>query len=315
MTADGTAGIDLGGTKCLGVVVGPGGEIRAEEQVPTPAGTTALVDELAALFGVLAGRAGPVAAAGVGAPGLVDRAGILRFAPNLAGVADVPLREALEERLGVPVAVDNDATCAAWGERQRGAARSLDDVVMVTLGTGIGGGLVTGGRLHRGANGFAGEVGHMIVDPSGPLCSCGQRGCWERLGSGSALARLGQEAARAGRLEGPLGVVGGDPARVRGEHVAAAARDGDPQAREVVGELAGWVALGMVNLANVFDPEAIVVGGGLIEMGDVLLGPVRERFDGMLFAAEHRAPVQVLQAALGPRAGALGAADLARGLL
>jgi glucokinase len=307
-----TVGIDLGGTKCLGVALSSDGKILAEHRLATPLGEEAVLDALAAVANELRQRVQGVAAVGVGAPGLVDRAGVLRYAPNLSGVRDFDVRGSLIQRLDLPVQVENDATSAAWGERQVGAARGLDDVVLVTLGTGIGGGFVAGGVLQRGAHGFAGEVGHMVVDPDGPDCPCGQRGCWERFASGAGLGRLGRDAAVAGRARHVVDLAGGDPEAVRGEHVTAAALDGDAEAITVVDRFAWWVALGLSNLANIFDPEAFVVGGGLVEMGDLLFVPLRAAFDGLVLGARYRPQVQIVQAALGEHAGAVGAGLLAR---
>ena len=255
---------------------------------------------------------GSASAVGVGVPGLVDTAGVLRFAPNLPGVVDLDVRGALAERLpGVTVRIDNDATAAGWGEVSVGAARGAADAVLVTLGTGIGGGIIAGGRVLRGAHGFAGEVGHMVIDRAGPACPCGQRGCWERFASGSGLGRLAREAALA-RPRGRIAeLAGGDPEQARGEHVTAAAQEGDAGAREVMDEFGRWVAVGLVNLANVFDPEVFVVGGGMVEAGDVLLEPVRRAFADMVLATGDRPPVAIVAAALGERAGAIGAALLA----
>ncbi|HEV2760128.1 MAG TPA: ROK family protein [Acidimicrobiales bacterium] len=303
-----TVGVDLGGTKCLAVAL-EGGAVVDECRVPTPAGETALLDALAGVATSVG--AGPdVVGVGVGVPGLVDRSGALRFAPNLPGVVDLDIKAELERRLGGQVRVDNDATCAAWGERQVGAARGYDDVILVTLGTGIGGGIVAGGALMRGANGFAGEIGHMVVDPDGPDCPCGQRGCWERFASGGGLGRLAQQAVADGRAGHVLALAGGDPGRVRGEHVTAAAAEGDPEAHAVLARLGWWVALGLANLANAFDPQAFVLGGGLIEAGDLLLGPVRTAFDDLLTGASHRPAIAIVPAALGEHAGAIGAACL-----
>lgn len=309
-----TAGVDVGGTKCLGVALDADGTVVAERRAPTPRGAAALVDAVVALAEALRGEAGPLDAVGCGVPGLVDADGRLRFAPNLAGVAGLAVRDELAARLGVPVQVDNDATCAAWGEREAGAGRRADHMVLITLGTGIGGGLVRGGVLDRGANGFAGEVGHMVVDPHGPPCPCGKRGCWERFASGSGLGRLGRDAAEAGRAPRLVALAGGDPTAVRGEHVTQAAAEGDEGALEVMRSFAWWVALGLSNLANIVDPELFVVGGGLVAAGEVLLGPVRAAFAELVEAAEHRPEVPILPAALGERAGAVGAALLARAL-
>ncbi|MFN2606279.1 MAG: ROK family protein [Acidimicrobiales bacterium] len=302
-------GIDVGGTKCLGVAL-DGEAVVGESRVATPAGPRELVDALVELVAVL-GRKAPVEAVGLGVPGLVDRDGVLRVAPNLAAGEGLAVRAVLEERLGVPVVVENDATAAAWGECRRGAACGLADVVLVTLGTGIGGGLVAGGRVHRGANGFAGEIGHMVVDPDGPPCPCGQRGCWERYASGSGLGRLAREAATAGAAARVLALAGGDLAAVRGEHVTAAVAEGDAQATEILGRFGWWVALGLANLANVFDPEAFVLGGGLVRAADALFAPVRAAFPTLLQGTGRRPPVAILAAELGEEAGAVGAACLA----
>jgi glucokinase len=309
-----TLGLDLGGTKVLGVALSARGEVIAESKRPTPRGEDALIDALTAVAEELRGataRAGEVTAVGVGAPGLVDRDGVLQAAPNLPGVDQLPLRAGLESRLGLPVHADNDATCAAWGEHQLGAARGKQHVVVATLGTGIGGGIITDGRLYRGANGFAGEIGHMVVEPHGPLCPCGQRGCWERYASGSGLARLAREAAHAGHVPRVLELAGDDPEAVRGEHVTRAAIEGDPGARAVFARFAWWLALGMANLANVFDPEMFVIGGGLVEAGDVLFAPARLAFTDLVEAPDRRPAISIVPAELGERAGAMGAAVLA----
>jgi len=303
-----TVGVDLGGTKCLAVAL-EGGQVVEERRVATPAGNAAVLDALALVAADMLDR-GPVVGVGVGAPGLVDRAGVLRFAPNLTDVADLAIGADLSARLGVPVRVDNDATCAVWGERQIGAARGYDEVILVTLGTGIGGGIVSGGRLLRGANGFAGEVGHMVIDPDGPPCPCGQRGCWERFASGGGLGRLGRAAAESGRATRVLELAGGDATSVRGEHVTLAATEGDAESHAVLGDFGRWVALGLVNLANIFDPRAFVLGGGLVEAGELLLGPVRSAFTELLAGGRHRPDVAIVPAALGEHAGAIGAACL-----
>ena len=312
MTADATIGVDLGGTKCLGVVLAADDTIVAEHRVPTPLGPPAVIDAVAGLIAELQ-RAHPARRVAVGAPGLIDRNGVLRFAPNLAAAAEVPVRSELEQRLpGTTVVVENDANCAAWGEWTQGAARGADDVVMVTLGTGIGGGIVLGGALFRGANGFAGEIGHMVVDANGPICPCGKRGCWERFASGSGLGWLAREAAVAGQAVRVVALAGGDPESVRGEHVTRAAGEGDGEARAIIDRFAWWVALGLANLANVFDPERFVLGGGLIEDAGLLIEPVRRHFTDLVEAADHRPPISIVAAALGERAGAIGAANLAR---
>ena len=313
VTPDLTIGVDVGGTKCLGVVLTADGQITAEHRVPTPKDAHDVVDAIAGLASELQGAAPAATRIGVGAPGLIDVNGVLRFAPNLGAAAELPLRAELEHQLsGSTIVVENDANCAAWGEWVSGAARGVDDVLMITLGTGIGGGIILGGSLFRGANGFAGEIGHVVVDPNGPACPCGQRGCWERYASGSGLGWLAREAAVAGRAVRVVELAGGDPESVRGEHVTRAAAEGDAQAQAVMDRFAWWVALGLANLANTFDPSRFVLGGGLVEAGALLLEPVSRQFLELVEAAAHRPPIEIVPAALGERAGAIGAADLAR---
>ena len=312
-----TIGVDLGGTKCYGVVADADGTILTEQRVPTPAGEPAILDTLVAVVSELRrweSGSHPVTSIGVGVPGLVDNDGVLRFAPNLPGVIDLPVRAELERRIpGLAVRVENDATCAVWGERVFGAARGSDHAVLVALGTGIGGGFISGGRLLRGAHGFAGEIGHMVVDPNGPWCRCGARGCWERFASGTGLGNVAREAAAAGQARRMVELAGGDAEAVRGEHVTAAAAEGDDEALLVMKRFAWWLALGLANLANALDPDTFVVGGGLVEAGDILLDPTREAFARLVEASEHRPPIAIVAAHLGERAGAIGAANLAGG--
>lgn len=307
------AGIDVGGTKVLGVLVDPAepGVVRAEAKVPTPSGETGVLDAMAAVVERLAHEgAVEVRAVGVGIAGLVDRAGVLQIGPNLPGLRGVRVGEELDKRLGLPVRVDNDATCAAWGEHRAGAARGVADAVCVTLGTGIGAGIVADGRLVRGTNGFGGEAGHMVVDPRGPLCPCGRRGCWERFASGSGLGWLGREAAEAGRFRRGVELAGGVAESVRGEHVTRAAAEGDEDALGVVRTFADWVALGLGNLVTLLDCSLVVIGGGLVEVGDLLLDPVKAALPRHLMAPEEQAGVRIVAAELGERAGAIGAALL-----
>jgi glucokinase len=323
-----TIGIDVGGTKMLGLAVDDEGVVLAEVRVPTPgqrgtgpapgasdgAGFGLVIDALATVTEQLRASIGvDVSSVGVGAPGLVDNTGVLRYAPNLPGGTGLDIAGRLSERLGgLRTVVDNDATCATVGEWAFGAAAGVSDAVMVTLGTGIGGGLITGGHVVRGASGFAGEIGHMVIDPTGPPCPCGRRGCWERFASGSGLGRLAREAAHAGRLDEVVSLAGGDAESVRGEHVTMAAQAGDGAALAVVGELGWWLALGLSNLALALDPAVMVYGGGLLETVTLVLDKVRTAFDELLEGRIYRPEVKILPAQLGERAGAIGAALVAR---
>ena len=302
-------GIDVGGTKALGVALDANGAVVAEERRPTPRGE----DSLAPLVDVLvelAGSLGYEGSLGVGVPGLVTRDGVLRAAPNLDGVADFEVGRLVGARLGAHVEVDNDATCATVAEWKLGAAAGTDNMMLVTLGTGIGGGMVANGAVQRGLNGFAGEFGHMVVHPNGPRCPCGRRGCWERYASGSGLAMLAREAATGRRLRAVVKHAGGDPQNVRGEHVQAAAREGDPEALAVIDDFGRWVALGLSNLTNAFDPEMFVLGGGLAAGADLYLGPIINWYGELLYQPHLRPMPRVEFAQWGPLAGAVGAALL-----
>ncbi|MGH9073379.1 MAG: ROK family protein, partial [Acidimicrobiales bacterium] len=314
-----TLGIDVGGTKVLGVGLDGSGSVVAERRAPTPtpAAGEAMLDILATVAAGLAATVAETAgedptALGVGMPGLVQDSRVLRLGPHLAGIVDLDVSAGplagLPGLPGLPVVADNDATCAMAAEHALGAARDASDALTVTIGTGIGGGVLCGGRLVRGAHGFAGEIGHMVVDPAGPLCPCGHRGCWEGYASGRGLGRLARDAALGGRAPGLVRRAGGDPEAVRGEHVTGAAAGGDRGALAVLGTFGWWLALGLANLVDVLDPEVVIVGGGLAQAGDLLLDPVRDSFAGLVEAAGHRPEVPILPAALGERAGAIGAA-------
>jgi len=299
-------GIDVGGTKCLGVLLDDEGTILAEERRPTPKETDELVARLCELYGAL----GPAESLGVGVPGLVTRQGMLRAAPHITKVADLPLRDLLAERLGHDASIDNDATCALLAESTVGNAQGARDAVLVTLGTGIGGGVLAGGVIQRGSNGFVGEMGHMVVDPEGPDCPCGRRGCWERFASGSALAHFGRVAAEEGTLPTAVALAGGDPSQVTGEHVTAAARAGDEAALAILDGFGRWVGIGLVNLTNLLDPELFILGGGLVELRDLIVEPIRHWLGQLLYAPSFRPHPRLEIARLGQRAGAVGAAML-----
>jgi glucokinase len=319
-------GIDIGGTKVLGVALDAADTAVAEARVPTPRGTGRIdagdvADAVGAVVAELTAArttASPTASeepppVGVGAPGMVDRGGRLCFAPNLPEAHGVDWTELIGERLrGHRVLIENDANFAVLAEHRLGAARGYRHVVMVTLGTGIGGGLVVDGRVEVGSAGFAGEIGHMVVDPAGPPCPCGRRGCWERFASGAGLGVRAREAALAGRLGQVVKIAGGDPESVRGEDVSAAAAAGDPEARRVIEEVGWWLGFGLANLACVLDPECFVLGGGLVHAGDPLLDSARATFAGLVEGGTRRPLAAIVPAAFDERAGAVGAALAAR---
>ena len=314
--ADVTYGIDIGGTKVLGIALSRADEIVAEARVATPKGTRNIVGShvAAAVAQVIADLDRTLDAptpvpVGVGAPGMVDRQGRLCFAPNLPQAQGVDWNELIGDQLpGRTVLIENDANFAVLAEHRIGAARGHDHVVMVTLGTGIGGGLVLDGRVQVGSAGFAGEIGHMVVDPAGPPCPCGRRGCWERYASGAGLGVLAREAALSGRLGGVVRLAGGDAESVRGEDVSAAAAAGDPAARRVIREVGGWIGFGLANLAAVLDPQCFVLGGGVVQAGDLLLESARVVYAELVEGGDRRPPTVIVPAAFGERAGAVGGA-------
>ena len=311
-----TIGVDIGGTKVLGGVVTAGGEVIAQARRDTPADDVGkTLDFIVEVVHELAGAHEDVTAVGIGAAGWIDasRSTVL-FAPNLAWRGE-PLREKISDRVHLPVVVENDGNVAAWAEFRHGAARDArDSMALVTVGTGIGGGLVIGGQLLRGAHGMAAEMGHVRVVPGGNRCGCGRQGCLEQYASGSALVRYARQHAiddpeSAVRL---LDLAGGSTEAVNGPMVTRAARDGDPASRAAFAEIGHWLGSGLADLVQLLDVEILVVGGGVIEAGELLLAPARAAFVDEL-AARGSLPVALVVAAqLGNRAGVVGAADLAR---
>ena len=311
MEALAAIGVDAGGTKVLGVVADEHGVVDDRLVDDTPAqDAEASAATIARVAGELAGRHPNVVALGVGAAGMVTLDGVMRFAPNVAW-REFALRERLIASLGLPTIVENDANAAAWGEFRFGAGRGSTYLLMVTVGTGIGGGIVAGGRLFRGAHGFAAEIGHIIVEPEGPLCGCGNRGCWEQVAAGRAIDRGGEVAAREHPESQLAKLAGGDPARVTGRIVTEAAEAGDPMAIRVLATVGRRLGEGIAGLANVLDPDVVVLGGGAVGAGELLIGPARVAFEESVEAARHRPPTRLLVAQLGPMAGAIGAAALA----
>ncbi|MFJ5121155.1 ROK family glucokinase [Kitasatospora sp. NPDC088548] len=309
-----TIGVDVGGTKIAAGVVNETGEILARTRVPTPADPQWAVDAIAQAVRELKEEYPDVAAAGVGAPGFVDRdRSTVIFAPNIDW-EDEPLRSRIEELTGLGTVVENDANCAAWAEFRFGAGAAYEDMVLITVGTGIGGGIVLDGRLHRGRFGVAGEIGHLNMVPDGLTCGCGGKGCWEQYGSGRALRRYGREKSAADQIRGKrmLELNDGVAETIRGIHITQAAEEGDPLALECYAELADWLGRGMADLAALFDPGVFVLGGGVSDSGRLLLDPVAKAFEHYLTGGVHRPRAEVVLASMGSAAGIAGAADLAR---
>ena len=311
MVSEGSAlGIDVGGTKINGIRVARDGTVLRRDAVPTPADDA---DRTMAAMIALARELvdDDVIAIGVGAAGLVDaNDGVLRFAPNLAW-RELPIARRVTEALGIPCQVDNDANAAAWAEWRFGAGRGYRDMLLVAVGTGIGGGIVASRHLFRGAHGFAADVGHIIVEPGGPLCGCGNHGCWEQVASGTALRRLGRRAAREHPDSVLARLAGGDADAVTGVLVTEAADGGDDVARGILAEVGRRLGEGIAGLVNTIDPQLVVVGGGVAGAGHLLLEPARAAFHDTVEGVDHRPAVPIVAAQLGNDAGAIGAATLA----
>ena len=314
-------GVDIGGTKVAAGIVDGDGTILQLARRDTPHRSTApsvvestIVDVVQELLSAAARECHAVVAVGIGAAGFVaaDRATVV-FAPHLSWRQE-PLREALRQRIGLPIFVDNDANTAAWAEWRFGEVGDESHLVMVTLGTGIGGGLLINGRIERGRFGIAGEFGHMQVVPDGLRCECGNRGCWEQYASGNALVREARSLILAGSpvAAGLLAHAGGEVDALTGPLITEAAREGDPLARELLGDIGHWLGIGLANLAAALDPGTFVIGGGVSAARGLLLHASRLTFERQLTGRGYRPHARILAAKLGNEAGLIGAADLAR---
>jgi glucokinase len=315
-------GVDVGGTKILGLVTDgvPADAIETELKATPKHDPDALAPAIVDVVGALLERSGakselPVAAVGVGVPGLVDHAGVLHYGPNVQGVLGLDIAGRIREVFNLPAVAENDGYLTALTEHRLGAARGHSHAVVVTQGTGIGGGLIVGGQVLRGANGFAGEPGHMRIDAQGNRCACGRKGCWEAVASGAGLANIARELVAVGRGQAMIELAGGDPGAIRGEHVAQAFRDGDQAAGEVVERFAWWVAQGIGSLVALLDPSVVVLGGGLSAISDGFIDRVSGLVTDAVVGGEYRPKVPVVTAEFGAQAGAVGAALRARDFL
>lgn len=309
-----TIGVDVGGTKVAAGVVDEHGRIVAKLKRSTPAASPAQTADVISEVVLELLRDHHVQAVGLGAAGFIDKAKTaVLFAPNLAW-RDEPVKKKVEDRVGLPVVVENDANATAWAETIFGAARGHEHVVLVTVGTGIGAGIVVNGRLYRGRWGVGGEPGHYRVVPEGRLCGCGNRGCWEQYASGNALVAEAREfAARSpGGAVRLLQLGGGTPGGITGPAITQAAREGDPAALRCFGIIGSWLGQGLADLAAILDPGCFVIGGGVSAAGDLLLRPARAAFQASLTGRTYRPFAEIRLAELGPDAGLVGAADLAR---
>jgi glucokinase len=305
-------GIDIGGTKIAGAVVTTAGTILAEERIATNAGDSeAIIDAVVDMVLTLAGRH-EVAAVGVAAPGFIDvEQSTVYYTPNI-NWRNEPLRDRLNERLALPVTIDNDANAAGWAEYRFGAGRTVGDMTMLTIGTGVGGAIVTRGGLFRGGFGTGAELGHMRIVPDGLPCGCGARGCIEQYGSGRALLRMANEIADVGGIGLGLAEARRVSGALDGSIVGTLIASGDAGALRALEQLGHWLGQACASLSAILDPEVFVFGGGVSVAGDLLLNPIRDSYRENLPARGYHPEPAFVIAELVNDAGVVGAADLAR---
>jgi glucokinase len=310
-------GIDLGGTFVKTAILSTDGKLLAKNQEPTQAmdGLEAVLDVICVASEKVIASAGmensDIVACGVGAPGPVDwRSGIVFTLTNFPGWKDVPLGDILSDRLSIPCYLENDANAACYGEFWGGAGQGAKNMCLLTLGTGLGGGVIVEGALLRGPDGTAGEIGHMIVERTGRPCGCGARGCIETYGSVTGLLRTAREGLEGGEPSVLRDRCAEDWDKLTGVMVSEAAEAGDAFAREVIRTTGEWLGLGIANLLNLFNPEKVVLAGGMIKAGETLFQPIREMATRTALDVPA-ARVEIVPAGLGENAGVIGAAGCA----
>jgi len=309
-------GVDLGGTKILSAIVDKKGNIIHSVNIPTEAasGKEKVIQNITASIKLLLKSSGvplsSVGSIGIGAPGPVDfRKGVILNPPNLPGWEEVPLATIIEKEFNKKVFLENDANAAALGEAEFGSAKGVKNFVYVTVSTGIGGGLVLNGELYRGGSGGAGEIGHMVIKTNGPKCGCGNFGCLEAMASGEAMARLARDRVKDDKSSLILQKAGNDISKIDSLSVELAAKDGDKLANEIIAEISFYLGIGMSNLVNILCPDMIAMGGGVMNMGEMILGPVRETVK-RLSLSPAKDNVKIVRAKLGKDVGVIGAAAL-----
>ncbi len=309
-------GFDVGGTNVRGVGLRPGSTepLAIRRSRTRPDGDVLVKTIVEVATGLSEDIGEPIDAIGLGMAALMDSGGVFRYAPNIPGVVNYPLVEEVQKRIDVPVVAENDATAATWAESQFGAGKGHDHMAFVALGTGIGTGFVLNGRLYRGAHGYAGEAGHITVQRDGPQHITGAPGPWEYYASGNGLGRLARKWAAEGRLDALVDKAG-SVADIKGEHVNELLDAGEPGIEALIGRFADDVAVGMADLIYVLDPEVFVLGGGLVDLGEVLRSNVEKHLAERILGRDYRPSVPVKLAELGSYAGAIGSAALAAELV
>jgi glucokinase len=314
MTTDWIVAVDLGGTQLRAALCSPDGVIhkRTKKKTRAKRGTEAVLDRIGQVVEQVWPEEGDVRAMGISAPGPLDPfEGIVLESPNLPGWERVPLRDIMASRFKVPVTVGNDANLAALGEHRFGAGIGFDDMIYLTISTGIGGGIILRGRLLLGSRGLAGEIGHMVLQVGGPQCGCGNRGCLEALASGTAIGRQARTLAASGRAPAILAAAGGDPADVTSESVGEAAARGDKTAQDLLAHAGRYIGIGIANLMHLFNPQRFVLGGGVTAAGDFLFEAIRLTAPLWVQVPQYAEGVEIVPAGLGDDVSLLGAVALA----
>ena len=317
MVSDWVIAVDLGGTQLRAALCTPDGTIhqRVSKKTRARRGPEAVLERIGQTIEQIwpqleQGRA-PVRAIGISAPGPLDPfKGVVLSSPNLPGWDNLPLRDIVSGRFEVPVCVGNDANLAALGEHRFGAGRGYDDMIYMTISTGIGGGIIAGGRLFLGHKGLAGEIGHTVLQPNGPQCGCGNRGCLEALASGTAIGHQAQTLAASGRAPAILAAAQGDATQVSAQSVGLAAAQGDKVALRLLRQAGRHIGIAIANLMHLFNPQCFVLGGGVTQAGELLFKPIRRTAQRNVQVPQYAEGVEIVPAALGDDVGLLGALAL-----
>ena len=307
-----SAGFDIGGTNIRGLALANDGGLTELHQKKHFGDLKSIVDSIVDISTqIQIATSKKIASIGIGCAGLVDSNGVIKTSPNIQTIENFPLRKEVEKRMQVSVAVENDANCAAWAEAKLGVAQGSDNVMVVSFGTGIGAGIILAGELQRGTSGYAGEVGHMVIEKEGLACPCGKRGCWEQYASGSALGRLANEMLNEEVIAEMTTGVDRQKSPISSEQIGAAAQENHPEAMRVLKAYSEQVVIGLQNLAKIIDPEMIVLGGGITAIGEPLLQSIKNSYVKAADSGSDFAEVDIQLARFGNMAGSIGAAMFA----
>ena len=311
-----SAGFDIGGTNIRGLALGNDGELTELHQRRHFGDLKSIVDSIVEISMQIETTTNKkIRNIGIGCAGLVDSNGVVKTSPNIQAIENFPLRTDVEEKMQIPVVVENDANCAAWAEAKLGAAQGRNNAIVVSFGTGIGAGILLNGELQKGASGYAGEIGHMVIEKEGLACPCGKRGCWEQYASGSALGRIANEMLNEKTITKMKTNTDFQNTLITSEQIGIAAQENHPEAIRVIKAYSEQVAIGLGNLTKALDPEVIILGGAITAIGEPLLQPIKKSYAEIAASESDSANVEILLARFGNKAGSIGAAIFANQIL